>query len=414
VGRDEDVEEWLATDTSLDRPVLVRTLGPESSAHRRGQFVSSVGAAGQVSHQHLCKVYAVGEVDGGAYAVVEWTGGSTAEDHVEAAQRIELAEFLPNAAGLAGALAALHEHGLTHGAIDLSAISYSVAHPAKLSAFGREPRTDAAGDVRALANALETGLTGSPPGGPPPSERVDGLPRQIDRILRSAQSGSMSAGDLSKALSAAPTPRAPAPEPRVASMRLLIVALILVLIAVGLVGVGYFFSGSANPVLPPPASTSPSATTTTLAPPVEGGEETLPVQTSFAFDPYGEGGENDDLVPALTDDDTSTEWRTEIYQAPLAEAKPGVGLAFGLVGTPSRVQLVGLSTGTVFEIYWATSFVPDPEQWSRVAGAEAPPGATYVDLPPRADGYWLLWLVDLPQQDDGSYSAGLAEVRFLP
>ena len=29
VGRDDDIEEWLATDTQLDRPVLVRILGPD-------------------------------------------------------------------------------------------------------------------------------------------------------------------------------------------------------------------------------------------------------------------------------------------------------------------------------------------------------------------------------------------------
>jgi len=87
------------------------------------------------------------------------------------------------AAGLAGALAALHDVGGSHGNIDLSAVSYSVAHPAKLGAFGRPPQTDPAGDVRALAGVLETAVTGAAPGGPPPSETIDGFPHAIDRIL---------------------------------------------------------------------------------------------------------------------------------------------------------------------------------------------------------------------------------------
>ena len=141
LGRDGDLEEWLATDRSLERPVLLRSLGPESSPERREQFVSSVSDAATATHPHLAKVYAVEKVDGGAYSVSEWTGGATVADRVEADQTFDLEEFLPNAAGLAGALAALHAEGAVHGDIDLSAVTYSAAHAAKLGGFGRVPRT---------------------------------------------------------------------------------------------------------------------------------------------------------------------------------------------------------------------------------------------------------------------------------
>ena len=65
LGRDDDVEEWLATDTSLDRPVLIRSLGPESTPERRRQFVESVSNAAKTSHSHLARVFAVSQVDGG-------------------------------------------------------------------------------------------------------------------------------------------------------------------------------------------------------------------------------------------------------------------------------------------------------------------------------------------------------------
>jgi hypothetical protein len=67
-------------------------------------------------------VFAVELVAGGAYSVSEWTGGATAQDRVDAAQTFEFEEFLPNAAGLAGALAALHQACCIHGGLDLSAI----------------------------------------------------------------------------------------------------------------------------------------------------------------------------------------------------------------------------------------------------------------------------------------------------
>jgi putative peptidoglycan lipid II flippase len=415
LGRDDDIEEWLATDTSLERPVLIRSLGPETELDRRRQFVGSVGEAAKSSHPHLARVYAVEEVRGGAYAVCEWTGGATAADRLAAGNSIELEEFLPNASGLAGALATLHAMGGAHGAIDLSAISYSVSHPAKLGAFGRRIRTNQEGDVTALAMALETALTGSAPGGPPPSESIDGVPRTIDRVLRSAQSGELTADQLEKALLASPTLRSSRPEPHSASRRLLLAAATLVVVAVGLVALGYVFAGG-GPIIPvsptatvpiePTSSTSGTSTTVPTGP--------VSVVGVAAFDPFGEGGENDSDIPNVIDGSSSTGWRTERYQDPLSLQKPGVGISFQLEGRPTHMQLVDLSEGTDFEVYWSRDQNPDVANWDRILAGTAPPGVTLLTLPGRSDGFWLLWLTELPLQPDGTYYAELAEVRFTP
>ena len=414
LGRDGDIEEWLATDTSLDRPVLVRSLGPESDPRRRAEFVERVSAAAKASHTHLARVFAVDQIDGGAYSVSEWTGGSTAADRIEAGQPIELPDFLPNASGLAGALAALHDRVVTHGGIDLSAISYSVSHTAKLGAFGRPGGSDANGDVTALSAALETALTGEPPGGPPPSESIDGFPRAIDRILRSGQAGDLTARDLEKALVAAPTPRVPGPEPRATSRRLLIAAVVLIVLAVGLVALGRAFSGGTEPIIPPAQTTIPTATPTTEAVATNSPEAAIVVENATSFDPFGGGGENDAELPNLIDDEISTSWSTEQYEEPLPQVKRGVGVAFTVVGMPSRMQMVGFTAATRFEVFWSESFFTQLEEWSRVAGGQAPPGATFVDLPPRIDGFWLLWLTDLPQRSDGTFQSSISEVRFQP
>ena len=60
LGRDGDVEEWLANDLTLDRPVLVRMLGPEVGPERRRHFLDEVRALASVSHSHLLEVYAAG------------------------------------------------------------------------------------------------------------------------------------------------------------------------------------------------------------------------------------------------------------------------------------------------------------------------------------------------------------------
>lgn len=415
LGRDGDVEEWLATDTSLDRPVLIRSLGPDSSGERRKQFVQSVAAAAKTTHTHLARVFAVSEVEGGAFAVSEWTGGATLADRVGAEQPIELPDFLPNASGLAGALAALHAHGSVHGRIDTSAISYSGAHAAKLGAFGRPAETDTEGDVRALSAALETALTGSPPGGPPPSERVDGVPRAIDSILRSGQSGAMTAEELEKALRAVPTPRAPKSDTGPTSRRLILAAGALILLAVGLVAVGFFLSGGSGPVVPTPTTEPASSTTATTA----GTTTTLPDGSvvaieAAAYDPFGEGGENDQLASNLLDGDLNSEWRTERYLDPIELLKPGVGVTVRVVGEPGRLEMVGMSPETVFEIYWSGQRLEEPDQWERIAGGEAAPGSNSVDLPPRSDGFWMIWLTRLTPQDDGTHLSSLSELRFLP
>ena len=415
LGRDGDIEEWLATDTSLDRPVLVRVLGPESSRERREQFVSSVSAAAKTSHPHLARVFTVSLVEGGAYAVSEWTGGATVADRVAADQPIDLPDFLPNAAGVAGALAALHRNGAIHGRIDPSAIAYSGAHPAKLGSFGRVPSTGADGDVRALSAALETALTGSAPGGPPPSERVDGVPRTIDTILRSGQSGELNADELEKALLAAPTPRPPQPESSTVPRRLLIAAISLIILAVGLVAVGFVLSGGSAPVVPPPTSevrASTTSTTVQVTTTVAPGDATASDATTF--DPFGEGGENDQLVGNVLDSDPGTQWLTESYFDPLPLLKPGVGVTVRLNGTPDRLEIVGLTESTRFELFWSNQLVEDVSAWDRVLGAAAAPSTMSFDLPPRADGFWLVWLTVLPQLEDGSYRAGIAELRFFP
>jgi serine/threonine protein kinase len=414
LGRDGDIEEWLATDTSLDRPVLIRSLGPDSSNERRRQFVESVASAAKTAHPHLARVFAVSSVDGGAYAVSEWTGGATVADRVAANQPIDLPDFLPNAAGLAGALAALHHNDAIHGAIDPSAISYSGAHPAKLGAFGRPIDNDALGDVRALSSALETALTGSPPGGPPPSERVDGVPRAIDTILRLGQAGKLTAEDLEKSLRAAPTPRPPQPESGPIPKRLLIAAIGLIVVAVALVAVGFVLSGGTAPVVPTPTTESVSSTTATSAVTTTVDLGNASATDPATLDPFGEGGENDQLVANILDRDPATEWVTERYLDPLPLLKPGVGVTVRVSGTPTHLEILGFTASTAFEVYWSNQLVDDPSSWERIAGGHASPASTALDLPPRTDGFWLIWLTDLPTRPDGDFQAAIAELRFSP
>lgn len=427
LGRDGDIEEWLATDLSLDRPVLIRVLGPDTSPKRQERFLSDHREAARVAHTHVAAIYTAGPVEGGAYAVTEWSGGVTLADRMRADERPDIAEFLSNAAGLADGLAALHDNHVTHGAIDPSAISYAKAHPAKLGAFGRRAITwTPMADVQALGATLETVLTGQPAGVLPPSQMLDGVPAEMDRVLRSAQAGEIDAHQLADRLRSVPYSAPPEPA-RAWSWRWLTPVAVLAAAAAVIAILGslldagpdspILFPASPNPsttvalLIPPESSsttttTSPTAQEEPPAPPVE-------VVSAFAYDPLGDGDEHGDNVVHLLDGDRETNWRTERYFDPLPLLKAGVGVVFEVAGTPSMVEISGMSPGTLFSIRWAEELAASPDGWQQVASGTAISTVQQVQLPRRTNGMWLIWLTNLPPQDEGYFTA-ITDVRFLP
>ncbi len=421
LGRDGDIDEWLGVDTALDRPVLIRIVGPDADPERRAQFLDAVRAAAAVSHGHIAAVYEAGEVPGGVYSVCEWGGGVTMAHRLDAGETMPVDEFMGNAAGLAAALAAVHAAGTLHGAIDPSAILYSAVHPAKLTAFGRPAWSSTqAEDVHDLAAALDRSLTGQPAGRIPPSEVVDGVDPAVDRALEHGLRGIVGAADLAEELQAAPT--TPVPEPTVSDSpwRGLALTGVLLAVAAGMVVLGGSLTARPqSPVLFPASPTTsapdlprttppPTVPTTTLA---EGSVAIVGVEV---YDPPpGDEQENDDEVAHLTDGDPATTWSTERYRVPVWRFKPGVGVVFEVRGTAGTVELRGVTDDTSWSLEWAEQTAPDPSGWERLASGRVGGERATVQVPPRSDGVWLLWLTDLPDIG-GAYNATIAEVRFRP
>ncbi len=417
LGRDHDIEEWLATDLNLDRPVLIRILGPETEERRRQEFLAFLQAAAAVSHPHLEQIYAAEEVPGGVFSVSEWNGGLTLQSRLDSHQTLDPSEFLANAGGLAAALAAVHEAGLVHGAIDAGSILYTVSRPARLGGFGRPRRylTAPTLDVTDLATVLDQALTGSAAGGPAPSEVVDDLPTAVDRALRLAHDGTYDARQLSEALEAIPKPPPPPPDAPSSDRRAPLLALTLVLAAVGLILLGRVLVGDPTiPVLPGPPSSEPTSTTTSAVTTIPAAGITPPVVTgALTLDPFGEGGENDGLVAQVVDGSPDTVWRTERYRDPMELLKPGVGLTISVRGTVRRIEIAGISPGTDLWIGWSAGRPEDPAEWEQLASARSGGTALTIQLPLRTDGTWLIWLTRLPRQSDGDYWTTVAEIRFF-
>ena len=424
LGRDQDIEEWLATDTELDRPVLVRVLGADASSNRHDRFLRLVREAARVSHNHVAAIYSAAVVEDSAYAITEWVGGVTLANRIQAGETPPIAEFLSNAAGLADGLAALHAEGVVHGGIDTSAIFYARAHPAKLGAFGRRGAQWSEGaDVQALGSALEMALTGRPAGVVPPSQMIDGLPSSVDDSLRLAQDGRIASNEFADMIRSLPS-AAPLEQTRTWSWRWLIPTGLLALTAAVFVWLGSFLdAGPSSPILfpatPNPSNTVVIPTTSTTSSIVasvelaEGEPTPIAVGDVATYDPLGDGEEQPGSVRNLVDSDVTTTWRTERYFDPLPVLKGGVGVTFSLSGSPGTVELVGMSEGAVFTVYWSQRIPGSIDDWESVAAGRSLPGSAVIQLPPRRDGVWLIWITEVPQQQDGFF-AELAEVRFRP
>lgn len=417
LGRDGDVDEWLATDENLERPVLIRALGPEAPPQRSAAFTASVRAAASVGHPHLQKVYAASDAGGGtvAYSVSEWDGAVSAADRLRAGETLPVEEFLPNASGLAAALAEFHSTGTVHGAIDTSAIHFSAAHPAKLGGFGRtHRRRDAAEDTADLAAALREAITGSPNPAVKPSHVAEGLPPAVDEALDDAETGRLDAGGLAAALRAIPYAPPESPEPTWDWRPSLVFALVAAAaIFIAAVGLAVNLDPESAFLFPASPAENPSATTPTPTPIPQPNDGPAFDATAAAYDPLGDGAEDDEQVNATVDTDSRTVWETEAYPEPLEELKDGVGLVFLVAGDPSAMEVTA-TPGTRYMVGWSQSVPQAVSEWTDVGSGTTLAGASHIQLPVRSGGTWLLWLTHLPQTDEGTFRSAVSGVRFLP
>lgn len=420
LGRDGDIDEWLATDTSLDRPVLVRVLDADASRARVAEFISSTRGAARVEHIHLAGIYEVLEsAAGGAYAAIEWNGGISIADRLAAGETLPVSEFLPNAAGLAEGLAALHEAGMLHGSIDPGAIVFSAAHPAKLSSFGRKRKWRLPGDdTAALARSLRIAVTGSSSPAIRPSHLVEGLPPSVDTALYKATTGDYDAAALGTALRSIPS-AVPGSRSNGWSWRWLIPAAMLLISAIVLAGVGLAIDVDPDspflfPATPPIAREV--TTTTTTPPPERTIAEALPGTLSAEpsdYDPFGDQSEHERDLPNLVDGDPSTTWRTERYFDPLSAIKEGVGVTFRVSGAPGSME-VRASPQTGYSVLWAETLPPAFEGWEPIGSGTVFDAPARLQLPGRDGGVWLLWFTDVPEQAADEFFTVVSEVTFAP
>ena len=180
LGQDGDIDEWLGVDTALDRPVLIRIVGPEVDAERRARFLDAVRAAARclmaTSPPSTRRVrFSAGS------GICEWGRGH----HGPPAERGR-----DHAGGRSswGMRQGWRRDSPPACRRDSSRCHRSLGHPLLGRAPGQAHRIrqtglefDPAEDVHDLAAALDSSLTGQPAGRIPPSEVIDGVDPAVDR-----------------------------------------------------------------------------------------------------------------------------------------------------------------------------------------------------------------------------------------
>jgi len=128
------------------------------------------------------------------------------------------------------------------------------------------------------------------------------------------------------------------------------------------------------------------------------GDGPLPVAATASFDPFGTGGEHDELLGRLVDADQASLWRTEGYNDELTATKPGVGVILDLAGSASLGKLVvaTATTGWAASVYVADDRQGDLAAWGEpVAQGSDLTGSQEFPLDGAEGRSVLLWLTDL-------------------
>jgi tRNA A-37 threonylcarbamoyl transferase component Bud32 len=147
--------------------------------------------------------------------------------------------------------------------------------------------------------------------------------------------------------------------------------------------------------------------------------EAAPVQiaSASAFDPEGDGHENDDRAANVHDGDPATSWRTEGYNdRDITRLKSGVGIILELSAAKDleQLELISPTNDWKVRVYVADAPAQDLEGWGDPdATTEGlPAGTNTIDLGGARGAAVLVWVVDRGDAP-GRAPAEIQEARLL-
>jgi serine/threonine-protein kinase len=455
---------WSATDTVLDRRVVVKLISQELArqpafAERLDLELRMVALA---SHRGLARLLDTGKDDGIAFIVRELVEGDSARTLIAGDDTVPAEQGSGLVRGALDAIAAAHEAGVLHldlkpenvfqcmdGTIRVSDLGFGEAvvlsvpppeameilRPAPMApetAAGEQP--DVRTDVWAAGALLYELLVGRAPeaGDASLRDHRSDVTRKLDDVVRRALSAEpgdrfATAVEFEAALRdaagraaepmAAPARRSEPEEtavvaPAAPALRFSVfrtwfaVPLLVVLIAAAALGAGLWLGklelGGPVGIRFEPNEENPAPAT-----------RVIPFTTGVApVDPYGDDHENDSGMPLAADGDPLTAWRSENYYDG-ALNKPGMGILFFL-GRPRAVT--GFRLQTPYPGYQFTVVVGDDLAAMTAAADARPTFKATTDMresiEPATGRYVLLWITTVVPTDDGN-RAEVGEFRVV-
>ena len=452
---------WRGHDTVLERSVGVLVLDAD---HPHGDAVRQAAQrAARVEAPGLLRVVDADVVGGQVFVVTRWLTGMTLAERLVSGP-LPPEEAASVVAAIARALVAAAEEGVHHLVLDprdvlltqYGAVAVGVGVRAALE--GVEAGDDAEQvDAWRLGALLYAALTGRWPGhecaGLPAAPTVGGRvarPRQVragipyaldDIAWRAVQPDAEEPLETPGAIADAlddvddethlhlpETPHARSRWPVVGVMA------VLALLLAGVALVGWQFWQDAGREEPgnsqSPGASAPTGgeSPTPSGPPTDAPSEPLEIASATAFDPLGDGVENDEEAALAIDGDSATAWQTLTYASrELGDLKPGVGLRLRLdeIQQVGGIELELEGRGTDLQVWAKEGRSPSDESGAQPAnkplagytkigettgaGDELTLSFEVFDI--RTDEV-IVWLTALPAGTDG-YQGGIAEVRLI-
>jgi len=450
---------WRANDIVLDRQVVVKLIEPALTQDPvfAERFASRARAAALLSHPGLARLLDVGADDGVAFLVREYIPGQSTREILDRSGPQSPLEAARLVASVLESLSDVHDTGLAHPAItpenvivsndasirltDVAASHALTAclperHPSSPAENALAPgdaaheAIDEQTEVRHAGALLFELLTGSPPpeGTHSPRAIRKDVPRQLDAVAVRALSRERgdrfrSTAELAGALRAIADDRGQpigfGPAANVGELAVagnappstgshsifrtwfavpLLVVLVAALAVIAGLSLGKLELG--GPVFIRLKHDAPRAA-------LEG--HTLPASVT-AFDPLGDGQENDSGAYYADDGDSTTVWKSENYfDAQLY--KDGAGLLFDLGASRT---VTGFRLETPFPGFeFRVAVGDDPDALAAETGTTMI--ATSDDrqtMEPVTGRYVLLWFTTVVPVEDG-HRVEIAEFRVL-
>ncbi len=438
---------FRAHDRVLERTVALKMLHERLTTHQDvvDRFSREAKLVAGLSHHNIVAVIDRGDDGGSPFIVFEYVAGENLKQLVGRDGPLPVARVLELGIEITRALAFAHDKGFVHRDVKPQNVLLDGKGEAKVTDFGiarpieaREGETqtgtvlgtcdyispeqaqgqhvDELTDVYSLGVVLFELLTGEVPfsgenfvaiamqhiNAPPPpvSLKRPEVPRRVEAAVERALAKDPAArfqtmaafeaelegcladlrdGDDSGATGVLPVVKRPRPPKRGGRRRRVwIAALVVVLVLV--------FAAVAAVLLHDGGSTPGAAG--------DGGFAPIALRAVAAYDPGGDGHENDGLVGNATDGNPTTAWPTESYRYPDGSlAKEGVGIVLdaGAARTVHTITVVSDTPGYTAEIEAGGSAVGP---FTAASGSQQAAARTTFRLTGAATRYYLIWITN--------------------